>query len=74
MQEQVIEPAVKGTRNVMEACAESGVNHVVFTSSIGAIYMDPHRDPLAIVNDDCWSDLDHCIQTEVLFNNNTYLR
>ena len=59
MQEQVIEPAVKGTRNVMEACEETGVNRVVFTSSIGAIYMDPHRDPLAIVNDDCWSDLDH---------------
>jgi cinnamoyl-CoA reductase len=60
---QVIEPAVKGTRNVMEACAEIGVKRVVFTSSIGAVYMDPRRDPLAIVDDDCWSDLDYCIHT-----------
>lgn len=62
--EKVIEPATEGTRNVMEACAETGVKRVVFTSSIGAVYMDPHREPLAIVNDDCWSDLDYCIQTK----------
>jgi len=62
--EQVIEPAVNGTRNVMEVCAEMGVKRVVVTSSIGAVYMDPHRDPLAIVDDDCWSDLDYCMQTK----------
>ena len=74
MQDQVIETAVKGTRNVMEACTETGVKRIVLTSSIGAIYMDAHRDPLAIVNENYWSDLDYCIQTKVLFNNNTYLR
>lgn len=62
--DQVIEPAVKGTRNVMEACAEMGVKRVVFTSSIGAVYMDPHRDPRAIVDDNCWSDLEYCIRTK----------
>lgn len=62
--ERVIEPAVNGTRNVMEVCAELGVKRVVVTSSIGAVYMDPLRDPLAIVDDDCWSDLDYCIQTK----------
>lgn len=62
--EQVIEPAVEGTRNVMEACAETGVKRVVFTSYIGAVYMNPHRDPLAIAHDDCWSDLDYCVQTK----------
>ena len=65
MQNQVIEPAVEGTRNVMEACAEMGVKRVVFTSSIGAVYMNPHRDPRAIVDDDCWSDLEYCIHTNV---------
>lgn len=62
--ERVIEPAVSGTRNVLEACAEMGVKRVVVTSSIGAVYMDPHRDPLAIVDDECWSDLDYCKQTK----------
>eukprot|EP00253_Pinus_taeda_P035911 PITA_35911 len=62
--DKVIEPATEGTRNVMEACAETGLKRVVFTSSIGTIYMDPHRESLSIVNDDCWSDLDYCIQTK----------
>eukprot|EP00253_Pinus_taeda_P001397 PITA_01397 len=61
--EEVIEPAVKGTKNVMEACAEMAVKRVVFTSSIGVVYLDPHRNPFAIVDEDCWSNLDYCIQT-----------
>eukprot|EP01018_Ginkgo_biloba_P000118 Gb_06804 [translate_table: standard] len=61
---QVIEPAVKGTENVLEACAEIGVKRVVLTSSIGAVYMDPNRNPDALVHDDCWSDLDYCIRTK----------
>ena len=65
MQELAIEPAVKGMKNVMEACTEMGVKRVVLTSSIGAVYIDPHRNPLAMVDDDCWSNLDYCIQTSV---------
>eukprot|EP00253_Pinus_taeda_P029168 PITA_29168 len=56
MQEEAIEPPVKGTKNVMEACAEMG-------SSIGAVYLDLDRNPFAIVNEDCCSNLDCCIQT-----------
>ncbi|KAH9309239.1 hypothetical protein KI387_037150, partial [Taxus chinensis] len=62
--EQVIEPAVKGTANVLDACAECGVKRVVLTSSIGTVYMDPNRDPHRVVDEDCWSDLDYCIQTK----------
>ncbi|KAG6505576.1 hypothetical protein ZIOFF_037939 [Zingiber officinale] len=44
--EQVLEPAVRGTRNVINAAAEAGtVRRLVFTSSIGAVIMDPHRGP-----------------------------
>ena len=39
----MVEPAVNGTKNVIIAAAEAKVRRVVFTSSIGAVYMDPNR-------------------------------
>ncbi|CAH9083029.1 unnamed protein product [Cuscuta europaea] len=62
--EEMVEPAVIGTRNVITAAAEGGVGRVVFTSSIGAVYMDPNRDPDTIVDESCWSDLEFCKNTK----------
>nr|CAB3467280.1 unnamed protein product [Digitaria exilis] len=63
--EQMVEPAVRGTRHVIDAAAESGtVRRVVLTSSIGAIAMDPNRAPDAVVDESCWSDLDFCKNTK----------
>ncbi|KAG8379718.1 hypothetical protein BUALT_Bualt07G0118500 [Buddleja alternifolia] len=42
---EMVDPAVNGAKNVMRAAAEAKVRRVVLTSSIGAIYMDPNRDP-----------------------------
>ncbi|GLJ18250.1 hypothetical protein SUGI_0322800 [Cryptomeria japonica] len=61
---QVLQAAVKGTLNVLKACNELGVKRVILTSSIGAIYLDPSRNPQAIVDEDCWSNLDYCIETK----------
>eukprot|EP00252_Welwitschia_mirabilis_P013768 TRINITY_DN3032_c0_g1_i1.p1 TRINITY_DN3032_c0_g1~~TRINITY_DN3032_c0_g1_i1.p1 ORF type:complete len:204 (+),score=29.87 TRINITY_DN3032_c0_g1_i1:96-707(+) len=66
--EEMVEPAVKGTRNVLDACAAAGVRRVVFTSSIGAVHMDPNRDPDKVVDETCWSDLEYCKATKVFFN------
>ncbi|XP_044495984.1 cinnamoyl-CoA reductase 1-like [Mangifera indica] len=58
-----VEPAVVGTKNVIIAAAEAKVRRLVFTSTIGAVYMNPNRSPDVIVDDSCWSDLDYCKNT-----------
>ncbi|XP_057846136.2 cinnamoyl-CoA reductase 1 [Cryptomeria japonica] len=63
-QEQVLEAAVNGTVNVLKACKELGVKRVILTSTIGAVYLDPKRSPQDVVDEDCWSDLDYCIETK----------
>lgn len=62
--EKMIEPAIRGTRHVMTVAADTGVKRVVFTSSIGTVYMNPYRDPNEPVDDTCWSDLEYCKKTE----------
>ncbi|KAK6127874.1 hypothetical protein DH2020_038382 [Rehmannia glutinosa] len=62
--EQMVEPAVNGAKNVIRAAAEAKVRRVVLTSSIGAIYMDPNRDPDKVVDETCWSDLEFCKNTK----------
>jgi cinnamoyl-CoA reductase len=57
--------AVEGTRNVINAAADMGVRRVVFTSSYGAVHMDPKRSPDTVLDETCWSDYDFCKRTGV---------
>uniref|UniRef100_A0A0E0LT71 NAD-dependent epimerase/dehydratase domain-containing protein n=1 Tax=Oryza punctata TaxID=4537 RepID=A0A0E0LT71_ORYPU len=63
--EKMIEPAVRGARNVITAAADvGGVRRVVMTSSIGAVYMGRGGGGgEEEVDETCWSDLDHCRET-----------
>ncbi|XP_042510269.1 cinnamoyl-CoA reductase 1-like [Macadamia integrifolia] len=61
--EKMVEPAVNGTKYIVNAAKEAGVRRVVMTSSIGAVHMDPNRDPEKVVDESCWSDLDFCKTT-----------
>lgn len=63
--EKMIEPAIRGTRYVLSAAADMGIKRVVFTSTIGTVYMNPYRDADKPVDDTCWSDLDYCKKTAV---------
>lgn len=62
----MVEPAVTGSKNVIAAAAEAKVSRVVFTSSIGAVYMDPNRTPDELIDETYWSDLDFCKNIKVL--------
>lgn len=65
-EKDLVDPAVKGTRNVLqEACRQSSVTRVVVTSSMAAIYgdnIDCARAPGGVLTEDQWnttSSLDH---------------
>ncbi|KAK4765412.1 hypothetical protein SAY86_026502 [Trapa natans] len=62
--EAMLEPAQNGTKNVILAAAEAKCRRVVFTSTIGAVYMDPNRSPDVVVDESCWSDLEFCKRTK----------
>ncbi|XP_015696562.1 cinnamoyl-CoA reductase 1-like isoform X2 [Oryza brachyantha] len=57
---QLVSVAVEGSKNVINAAADLGVRRVVFTSSYGAVHMDPNRSPDTVMDETCWSDLDFC--------------
>ncbi|KAL6598786.1 hypothetical protein ACP70R_046046 [Stipagrostis hirtigluma subsp. patula] len=63
----LVPTAIEGTRNVINAAADMGVRRVVFTSSYGAVHMNPNRSPDEVVDENCWSDLDYCKQTKNLY-------
>ncbi|KAK7294014.1 hypothetical protein RJT34_16897 [Clitoria ternatea] len=62
--EEMVEPAVKGTKNVIAAAAEANVRRVVFTSSIGTVYMDSNTSRDGVVDESFWSDLEYCKNTK----------
>jgi len=49
----------------VEAAADAGVRRLVISSTIGTMYMNPHRDPDAPLEEWSWSDLEHCKKTAV---------
>ena len=65
LQIQEFEGAVNSTLNVLRASKEVGVKRVILTSTMGAVYLDPNRNPQSIFDEKCWSDLDYCLETKV---------
>ncbi|TVU27754.1 hypothetical protein EJB05_19254, partial [Eragrostis curvula] len=64
---ELVPVAVEGTRNVINAAADEGARRVVFTSSYGAVHMDPNRSPDAVLDETCWSDYEFCKKTDNLY-------
>ncbi|KAK9928485.1 hypothetical protein M0R45_025618 [Rubus argutus] len=53
---EVLEPAVKGTLNVLKACLEANVKRVVVVSSIAAVVKNPNWPNNQVKDESCWSD------------------
>lgn len=60
-----MDPAIKGTLNVLTAAKEVGVKRVVVTSSISAIIPSPNWPSDVVKREDCWTDVEYCKQKEV---------
>ncbi|KAM4122431.1 hypothetical protein ACB094_01G083000 [Castanea mollissima] len=61
---EVIEPAVKGTLNVLKACVEVKVKRVVVVSSVAALLMNPSWPKDQVIDETCWSDKEYCRTTK----------
>ncbi|KAI9079895.1 hypothetical protein K1719_038141 [Acacia pycnantha] len=57
---ELLDPAIKGTINVLTAAKEVGVSRVVLTSSISSITPSPKWPYDVIKNEDCWTDIEYC--------------
>ncbi|CAL5331974.1 unnamed protein product [Camellia sinensis] len=62
-QVQLIEPAVKGTLNVLKACSEANVKRVVVVSSGAAVSLNPEWPKGQVKDETCWSDAEYCKRT-----------
>lgn len=60
-----MEPAIEGTKNVLMAAEELGVQRVVITSSNAAIIPNPCWPADVVKNEDCWTEVEYCKQKKV---------
>ncbi|KAK8474835.1 hypothetical protein V6N11_069637 [Hibiscus sabdariffa] len=68
-QAELIDPAVKGTQNVLNSCAKTpSVKRVVLTSSIAAVAYDRKpRTPDVVVDENWFSDPDYCESSKLWY-------
>ncbi|GMN34680.1 hypothetical protein TIFTF001_004814 [Ficus carica] len=66
-EKELIEPAVTGTRNVVNACVKTGVKRVVVVSSVGAVMLNPNWPNDKPMDELCWSDHAFCNQSQSFY-------
>ncbi|XP_059660908.1 cinnamoyl-CoA reductase CAD2-like [Cornus florida] len=59
-EKELLDPAIKGTNNVLTAAKELGVRRVVVTSSISAITPSWYWPADVVKDENCWTDIDYC--------------
>ncbi|KAI5064910.1 hypothetical protein GOP47_0019605 [Adiantum capillus-veneris] len=67
-QKDLIEPAVKGTQNVLNACVKAkSIKRVVLTSSTAAVIYTPSRKPDDVVDESFFSDPVFCQEKKLWY-------
>ncbi|KAL6183884.1 hypothetical protein ACLB2K_045294 [Fragaria x ananassa] len=66
---EFIEPALRGTRNVLDACIKAKVKRVVVVSSAGAVVYNPKWPKDQPMDEECWSDPEYCKRAKTNFGN-----
>ncbi|KAF3325178.1 tetraketide alpha-pyrone reductase 2-like protein [Carex littledalei] len=70
IQETLIDPAIKGTTNVLTSCAKAtSVNRIVVTSTIGAVIWKQNATLESPLNESHWSDPNYCQQNKAWLRN-----
>ena len=77
-QAELIDPALKGTLNVLQSCAKSpSLKRLVLTSSIAAVaYNGKPRTPDVLVDETWFTDADFCAKSNVCashYNTNAFV-
>jgi len=69
VQAELLDPAVKGTLNVLGSCTKASIKKVVVTSSVAAVaYNGKPRTPEVIVDETWFSDPQICEKNKVLYH------
>ncbi|WOL17130.1 cinnamoyl-CoA reductase 2-like [Canna indica] len=64
-QAELLEPAVKGTLNVLASCKKFSIKRIIVTSSMAAVaYNDKERTPDTVVDETWWSIPEVCEQNK----------
>lgn len=62
--DKLLEAAVTGTRNVLNACSITKVKKVIAVSSIAAVMLNPNWPKDQAMNEESWSDFEFCKANE----------
>ncbi|KAM0878523.1 hypothetical protein ACQ4PT_034814 [Festuca glaucescens] len=65
---ELLQPAVEGTRNILRAAKDCGVSRVVLASSQTAMVPNPDWPADKVIDDDSWADLEILKKLELWYN------
>lgn len=69
---ELVEPAVKGTLNVLKACTAANIKRTVVVSSVAAVFMNPNWPEGQVKDETCWSDQEYCKTTNVTIKSHSF--